>query len=79
MNQRKGRFSIKRKHVINHEWFVTRIMGLCSIVRAECLIMHDVVEYEAISNLFDEVKEGEIIPTYQINVHQNGKISAIKR
>jgi hypothetical protein len=54
-------------------------MGLCSIVRAECLIMHDVVEYEAISNLFDEVKEGEIIPTYQINVHQNGKISAIKR
>jgi len=78
MKKRKGIFSIVAEHVCNQEWFVTRIMGMCCIVRAEHLVMYNRVEYHAYSNLFDEVAEGEVVPYYEIQFSDDGSIKAVK-
>jgi len=53
---------------------VKRIMGECIIVRAEHFFVSNVIEYYAISELFDEVKEGYLVCEYEVIVHkEHGK------
>lgn len=63
---RRGRFKLA-KQIINANPDAARlIMGNLIVIRAECLAMEDVIEYWGISPLFRELREGELIPKYEI-------------
>ena len=76
---RRGVFALPARAVLEKQWFVTRVMGLCAILKAESLVLHDVIEYHAISDLFDVVERGQITPNYDISIADNGEVTAKKR
>lgn len=65
MKRRYGKFSLPAKWVRISSPEITRIMGACSIFRAEHMLISDRVEYMAHSFRFREIEEGEIAPEYQ--------------
>ena len=65
MKRRIGRFSLPSDSVRASTPDVTRIMGACSIFRAEHMLACDRVDYMASSFRFREIQEGEIAPEYQ--------------
>jgi len=76
MNRRIGKFSLPSNLVKDRSPSVTRIMGACSIWRAEYMMMTDEVEYLASSHHFMELQEGYIAPTYVWVIHEDGSITA---
>ena len=64
MNRRHGRFSLYGEDVDSCSPYVTRVMGSCSILRAEYHFYSHKVEYVAKSFRFRELSEGEMIPEY---------------
>lgn len=40
------------------------------IIRCEQMMEHKCIEYTAISDLFDEVKKGEAIPEYEMEIEE---------
>ena len=72
-NRRYGKFRIDRKFIESYSETIKQVMGQCIILRAEFMAMHGHIEYQAISDLFDEVSEGDIIPEYRIRMVTEGK------
>ena len=72
MKDRKGIFRIDGNFVRECSQDVKTIMGMCSIWRAEYLLMEDVVEYAAICEKFDELDEGCIVPNYKWVISEDG-------
>jgi len=74
MQRRFGRFHIATELVLTAHPAVTRIMGACSILRAEHNLMTNAVEYEAISFKFRPIDQGEIAPEYVWTMHKDGSL-----
>lgn len=64
MMRRVGTFCIGADLIEDDPLLVQRIMGMCVIVRAECLWDRRVIEYTAISSKFAEIEEGLIPIVY---------------
>jgi len=67
VDMRRGKFFISRKNLVQYPKVVKQIMGQCIIIRAEDMYAYNVIEYQAISDWFDEVPEGMLIPEYDLN------------
>jgi len=72
---RKGRFKVSIDSTGNDE-LLLKFMSNFLIVRAEYRYDTEVIEYSAVSELFDPVDEGYEIPEYEfiINSEKNGSI-----
>jgi len=77
-NGRIGIFRIGRKLIEDNEAIVRAIMSRVIVVRCEHMYALDVFEYMAISNDFDEVPQGEIVPKYQILIGEGEFISFVR-
>ena len=77
IRNQKGRFIIKTAFLHHHPGLVTKIMAHMVIWRAEYIGMESVVQYDAKSALFDEVKAGDAIPNYIIRI-VNDQVLATK-
>lgn len=64
-DRRIGKFSLPAEWVKRRDPMVTRIMGMCAILRAEHKLYTDDVEYVATCWKFRELEEGCVIPTYK--------------
>ena len=76
MDRRTGVFRLPVDLVRARDPSVTRIMGACSIWRAESMLMYDIVEYMASSHHFREMEEGERAPCYLWVNHDDGSLTA---
>ena len=65
-SMRHGWFVISEMAIINNPGFIKAIMGRCIIVHAAPEPHYDAIKYQAISDGFDEIKEGGLIPEYDI-------------
>ena len=66
-NNRIGFFSIRIKEwELKDKYLLSEIFSLLVVVRCECFEFDNKYEYYAYSDYFDEVKEGERIPSYEI-------------
>jgi len=63
---RLGQFNIQRSAIIESPELVMAITARMIIYRAEMMFHKDCVEYIAISDLFDEVEQGECPPEYMM-------------
>ena len=70
MNNRIGRFVISRLFVEKDPETARAVMGMVIVVRCEMMLASDTLEYMALSPEFDEVQEGEIIPTYEVHINE---------
>jgi hypothetical protein len=72
---RMGRFTVTIDFVKTAPDNMMRLMGKMIVMRCECLYF-SLNEYVAISYMFDELKPGEKIPTYNIvgEYDENGEI-----
>jgi len=75
-DRRLGIFEITGILISHNPTFVKQVMGQCVILRADQRAEYDCIVYIAISDWFDEVGEGCLIPEYTIiaNRDANGKI-----
>ena len=77
-NSRKlGRFVINNRDIQEDTETVQAVMAQCVPVRTESLWECDGIEYIAISEHFDSVPHGQIVPEYAVNLSQpeeNGPI-----
>ena len=64
--KRYGKFSICTDFIVNDPEMVKKIFSNIIIVRAECNYINKTIDYEGISDLFDEIDQGEMIPEYRI-------------
>lgn len=75
MKQRRfGKFHLHAELVVAAHPAVTRIMGACSILRAEHNLMSNAVEYQAVSFKFRHIEPGEVIPEYTWTLGQDGSL-----
>ena len=76
-SMRRGRFRVSI-HLINEQPDdVKKIMAHFIILRAECNFGFDALDYHALSDLFDEVESGYLLPEYEISYNaKTGKVSA---
>ena len=72
-SKRYGKFFLSREMIIKYPNTIKKIMGECIILRAENMWCKEGIEYEALSDWFDEVEEGFIIPRYDIIFRNDGK------
>ena len=72
MKRRYGKFYLSGYQVISASPEVTRVMGACSILRAEHMLYSDQVEYMAYSFRFREIEQGEICPEYVWHFSSDG-------
>ena len=63
--QKKGVFYISTQTIVDVPEIVKKIMGQCIILRCEHIMIEEKLFYHAISDSFDQVEIGEIIPTYE--------------
>jgi hypothetical protein len=73
MKDRKGKFNIACSMVDEAPEAVADILQKLAFVpmRVEALPMQGVFEYAGLSPAFDEIEEGEVIPTYEISILWN--------
>ena len=71
LERRVGRFNISRTLIRDHPELVFRIMGKCIIVSCQ-LHWQDYLEYVALSPEFNEIREGEMAPLYNIQANSDG-------
>lgn len=64
-HRRAGRFRISAELIEDELPLVQRIMGMCVILRAECLWERRAIEYVALSPQFDELAEVTLLPDYE--------------
>lgn len=74
--KRLGRFHIPAELVMDMHPAVTRIMGMCTILRAEHNLASNAVEYQALCFKFEPVEHGRIMPEYQWVFHEDGSVDA---
>ena len=70
--ERCGKFFIGAHMIRKYPDLVKKIMGECIIVKAEMSYIRHGIEYEAISDWFDFVPQGEYAPEYTITIHKQG-------
>ena len=71
MNRRIGKFSMCYIDIgCGNTRDLQRIMSKMIILRAEMLAYNNTIEYYANSDMFEEVKEGEMIPEYRICISE---------
>jgi len=63
--RRVGKFTIPAQWVAEMRPEVTRVMGMCGVIRAEHFMHTNEVEYWAYCYRFREVSLGEVTPTYR--------------
>lgn len=79
-NRHLGKFYVTGSLVENGELW--RVLSLMEFVptRAEYLWANDAFEYIGMSPMFEEVKEGQIIPEYVVGLNQfDNKVSVTLR
>lgn len=80
LGRRLGKFTISDPlFTKENEPLLTRLMGACVICRATHYFLEEFVEYTAYSFRFRELEEGEIIPTYQFFITDDGDFYCIER
>lgn len=62
---RKGRFCISVEFIQSRPDLVQTILGNCIVFKSQHLLMYNVVEYFALSELFGELQEGQMAPQYR--------------
>lgn len=67
---RKGRFSLAYSPAMPIKSLVA-VMGMCFVLRAEYKAIEGLIEYDAISPLFDVVEYGCRIPTYTAVIYDS--------
>lgn len=74
---RFGWFVISGMFIVDAPKAVKEIMGRCIIVHAAPEPHYDAIKYQAISDDFDEVQEGTVIPEYEIEAQKDssGKVT----
>lgn len=65
IKNRKGKFAVSLDFVTTRPDLVQKILGRCIVFKSEYLLMYDVIEYFAISELFDEIEEGMAAEQYR--------------
>lgn len=70
--QRRGRFKISRKALMEDFEAIQGIFQLCVPIRAEMMLDQDAIEYTAIGHVFDEMLEGGITPWYTVTTERDG-------
>jgi hypothetical protein len=73
-NLRIGKFRLPYFDIIIQKNYVKIIHSNIVVVKAEFIPYPDCVEYTAISNLFDPLKKGEIVPLYYVVVNSNNEM-----
>ena len=68
MNKQRGHFKIHRDLIDENPMVVLAVMAKVIVVRAECMLMSDTVEYDAISPEFRVAHDFEVTPYYEIIV-----------
>lgn len=63
-HERLGVFRVPYEIIKEEPEFVRKVMGECIIVRAEYMYVYKAIEYQAISDRFDEIEEGQLLPVY---------------
>ena len=58
--------------------YLFKLFSYMIVLRAEALLYREAIEYAAISPLFEPVRQGEMIPEYDILIDQ-GQIHAVKK
>jgi hypothetical protein len=61
-----GIFFLNGQSVREYSTEVKRIMGMCTILRAEHMLSSNKIEYVAICDKFRSIHDGEMMPRYQI-------------
>lgn len=78
-DNKRGILRIKIDVINDDPKLVRKVMGKIIVVRAECMDFGQEIEYQAISPLFDKLKEGEIIPEYWVEITKPRNKIAFKR
>ncbi len=83
MNHRDlGRVSISSEMILNHPEQVAEVFALLKFIpiHAEHKLYNNDIEYVALSERFEEVQTGCIIPYYQLNITQDkcGKVNLVE-
>lgn len=69
---RIGKFSIDVRMIEREPKVCMQVMGMCIVIRAEDMsFVRKTIEYTAISDWFDEVPDGNIIPEYDVVVQRD--------
>jgi len=76
-SKRYGLFVINGLDIVNHPDLIKEIMGRCIIVHAAPEPHYDAIKYKAISDDFDEIEWGSLIPEYNIELEKKPDGSAI--
>lgn len=66
MLNRKGRFAISSEIVRHTPEPLLELMGMVIVIRAEYMMASEFIEYHAISPHFRPLKEGDMVPEYQV-------------
>ena len=69
-----GKFNLPYNDVINQEDYVKQIHSKMIIARAEILPYPIEIEYIALSDLFDPITEGEVVPLYYVTVDHEDNV-----
>ncbi len=81
-NRNLGRVEISRELIEDEPERAAEVFKLLNFVpvRAECLFYNGTVEYIAISDRFETVPEGNLIPEYKLDISEDedGKIASVK-
>jgi len=77
-DRRLGKFVISNKDLYDRPATCLSIMSNVVVVRAEQMFSIKGVYYTALSDLFDELPEGLIVPEYHINL-KNGLFYSFER
>ena len=69
-NRRLGIFSISEKMIEIYPALFRKVMGKCIILNCDFLYAEQIFVYTALSDNFEEVSQGQLIPVYSINAYR---------
>lgn len=78
--RRYGRFYLSLGLIAQSPIVAQSIMGKVIVIKADMPLNQEEVQYTAISDMFDPLKEGQVIPEYTFEMHKDekGKITVTK-
>ena len=77
IHDRAGRFSLPQSVIVENPKMVLEIMAKCIVYRAESRYFDMRIEYEALSQEFEPIREGEVAPEYEWYVDsETGEVKA---
>lgn len=75
---RFGTFEIPKRFIENYPNVVRQVMNNIIIVDARYRMDCDIIVYMGLSDMFDEVPEGEYAPHYHFEFNVNNGVKAVK-